>query len=535
MVHRSLDGWGTWLKIGALLLTWAVPLPGAGGANILVVPVDGSHWINMKVLIVELTARGHDITVLRSSSSWYITEQPGLYRTLTVRVDGKLGILEDHEMMANFVVRSLEIFRGGKTLMAFVHNTQAIRHMLRETHRHMRSFISLLFEDRALMGRLEGAGFELVLTDPFYPTGVMLARHLKLPLVYNTRWLSTGDCHTFIAPSPTSYVPIVGSRYTETMSFFQRISNAVQYFIMVTLSEAMIHPGYDELCRRYISPDASLVGLTQMADLWLMRVDFVLDFPRPTMPNIVYIGGFQCKPAQPLSPDLEEFMQSSGEHGVVYMSLGSTVTSLPAYLTANIAEAFAQLPQKVIWRHMGEAPPNLGKNTLLTKWIPQNDILGHPKTVAFVSHGGTNGLYEAIYHGVPVVGLPLVFDQFDNLVRLEARGAATLLDATTLESGQLLDALGEVLTQPAYRRNMQRLSALHRDQPERPMDRAVFWIEFVVRHKGAAHLRPASFALSWYAYYGLDIVAFLVLAWFVLTALALLGLRKLCGGRPSCV
>ncbi len=38
--------------------------------------------------------------------------------------------------------------------------------------------------------------------------------------------------------------------------------------------------------------------------------------------NIIYIGGFQCKPAMALPHDLEVFMQSSGEHGVVIMYFG---------------------------------------------------------------------------------------------------------------------------------------------------------------------------------------------------------------------
>ena len=123
--------------------------------------------------------------------------------------------------------------------------------------------------------------------------------------------------------------------------------------------------------------------------------------------------------SKPLPKELEEFVQSSGEHGVVLMSLGTLVQGLPLEITNEIAAAFAQLPQKVIWRHQGERPTTLGNNTMLMKWIPQNDLLGHPKVKVFVAHGGTNGVYESMYHGVPIVGLPLLFDQFENLLRME--------------------------------------------------------------------------------------------------------------------
>ena len=44
----------------------------------------------------------------------------------------------------------------------------------------------------------------------------------------------------------------------------------------------------------------------------------------------------------------------------------------------------------------------------------------------------------------------------------------------------------------------------------KPLDRAVFWIEFVMRHKGAKHLRPASHDLSWFQYHSLDVIGFLL-------------------------
>ena len=42
----------------------------------------------------------------------------------------------------------------------------------------------------------------------------------------------------------------------------------------------------------------------------------------------------------------------------------------------------------------------------VSHWLPQNDVLGHQQTKAFLSHCGANSLYEAAYHGVPIVALP---------------------------------------------------------------------------------------------------------------------------------
>ncbi|XP_036057028.1 UDP-glucuronosyltransferase 2B9-like isoform X2 [Onychomys torridus] len=245
------------------------------------------------------------------------------------------------------------------------------------------------------------------------------------------------------------------------------------------------------------------------ADIWLIRTYWDLEFPYPLLPNFDFVGGLHCRPAKPLPKEIEDFVQSSGEHGVVVFSLGSMVGTLTEERANVIAAGLAQVPQKVLWRFEGKKPDTLGSNTRLYKWIPQNDLLGHPKTRAFITHGGTNGIYEAIYHGIPVVGIPLFGDQFDNVVRMKTKGAGVRLDFLTMSSTDLVDALKTVINDPSYKENVMRLSRIHHDQPVKPLDRAVFWIEFVMRHKGAKHLRVAAHELTWFQYHSLDVLAFL--------------------------
>ncbi|XP_069904172.1 UDP-glucuronosyltransferase 2B13-like isoform X3 [Oryctolagus cuniculus] len=246
------------------------------------------------------------------------------------------------------------------------------------------------------------------------------------------------------------------------------------------------------------------------ADMWLIRTYWDVDFPRPLLPNVDFIGGLHCRPAKPLPKEIEDFVQSSGEEGVVVFSLGSMVSKVTEERTNVIALALAQLPQKVLWRFDGKKPDTLGPNTQLYKWIPQNDLLGHPKTKAFITHGGTNGIYEAIYHGIPMVGLPLFAEQADNIIRMVAKGAAVRLDLITMSSADLLAAVKTVINDPLYKENAMRLSRIHHDQPTKPLDRAVFWVEFVMRHKGARHLRAAAHNLTWFQYHSLDVICFLL-------------------------
>ncbi|KAM3616738.1 uncharacterized protein V6R79_022432 [Siganus canaliculatus] len=476
------------------------------GGKVLVYPVDGSHWINMKVLTEELYSRGHEITVLRPSDSWYIKPESPYYTSITV--NSSAGFNE--ELFGFFVTRMLNMRREGASFWNRISLEYELVEQFYQMNKQVIQMVGEMFENTKLMQKLHDAKFDLVLTDPAVGAGVLLSHRLGLPLVLNVRWTIQGEAHHAIAPSPFSYVPIPGTELTDNMTFSQRIKNFLYYLFTRIQIWYVTDPNYTPFVHRYFGEDVHYMELFQAADIWLMRNDFTFEFPRPTMPNVVYMSGFQCKPAKPLPKDLEDFVQSSGEHGVIVMTLGTLVAQLPEDIAEEIAAAFAQLPQKVIWRHKGKQPSTLGNNTLLLDWLPQNDLLGHPKTRVFVAHGGTNGLQEAIYHGVPLVGMPLMFDQQDNFFRMKARGVAKVLDIATVNRDSFLDALKGVLYQPSYREKMKKLSSLHRDQPMKPLDSAMFWIEFVMRHKGAKHLRTESYKMSRIQYHSVDVVAFLL-------------------------
>ncbi|XP_037835779.1 UDP-glucuronosyltransferase 2C1-like [Kryptolebias marmoratus] len=506
-----------------LLLLLLIPRECQGG-NILVLPAEGSHWINMDVLLKALHSRGHSITVVRCSKSWYIKDN-SYYSTITVPVERQL----DQDFANKFLKEFMKFQQGDLPLSSFLYTSLRVLPKFAEVHTNVSELVSVMLDDTQLIRRINESKFDLVLTDPCWGNGVIVAKYFNLPMVYNVRWLIPEDAHFAIAPSPLSYVPVTGTGSTDKMTFFQRVKNVLFHQITQIQSFLPSKLVYQPLCEKYLGPDCDFEQIKVDADIWLMRTNFVFDYPRPTMPNVVYIGGFHCKPPEPLPEHLEEFVQSSGEHGVIIMSLGAFVSQLPEDLANEIAATFAKLPQKVIWSYRGKRPDTLGNNTLMVDWMPQKDLLGDPKIKLFVAHGGKNGIIEAICHAVPVVGLPMFFDQYDNLLRLQERGAAKILTlATVSKDDNFLKALQEVLNEPSYRMNMQRLSRLHKDQPMKPMDTAVFWIEFVMRHKGAAHLKAQSYKMPWYIYHSVDVVLFLTAAVLLMLLAPVLFLRCLC-------
>lgn len=144
-------------------------------------------------------------------------------------------------------------------------------------------------------------------------------------------------------------------------------------------------PFLNEITRKYY-PEGTppIEDAFQKTQLIFTNTVSKTGYARPNIPAVVESGGLHCRPAKPLPNDLEAFMESSGDYGVVYFSLGSTVKgeSMPRDLQESILRVFGKLPQKILWKFEGEIE-NLPPNVRVLKWIPQQDVLGEKKNIIF--------------------------------------------------------------------------------------------------------------------------------------------------------
>ncbi|XP_055967185.1 UDP-glucuronosyltransferase 2B31-like isoform X1 [Sorex fumeus] len=474
--------------------------------KVLVWSMEYSHWINIKTILEELIQRGHEVTVLTSSAS--ISVYPTKSSAIKFEIYPTSLSKDDLEVIYKKFA-NLWTYKPKDTIWTYLSKMQDV---LWDYSDGVIKLCKDAVLNRTLMTKLQESRFDLVLSDAAGPCGELLAELLKVPFVYSLRFTPGQKYEKHIGglPLPPSYVPVALSELSDQMTFLERVKNMMYVLYFDFWYQGFDTKKWNQFYSEVLGKPTTLHEMMQKAEIWLIRTYWDFQFPHPILPNFEFVGGLHCKPAKPLPEEMEKFVESSGENGIVVFTLGSIVTSMSEEKANLIASALAQIPQKVLWRFDGKKPDSLGANTRLYKWIPQNDLLGHPKTKAFITHGGTNGIYEAIYHGVPMVGIPLFADQPDNIAHMQAKGAAVRLDFETMSSSDLLNALKTVISDPSYKKNVMKLKAIQRDQPVKPLDRAVFWIEFVMRHKGAKHLRPASHRLSLLQYHSLDVIGFLL-------------------------
>ncbi|CAH1160040.1 unnamed protein product [Phaedon cochleariae] len=285
-------------------------------------------------------------------------------------------------------------------------------------------------------------------------------------------------------------------------------------------------PSADKVARKYFGEDIPYLGdIERNTSLLLVNSNPIMHGVRPNVPNVIEINQIHIKKKKPLPEDIRKYLDSSPQ-GIVYFSLGSNVKS--ANLTEStrnvIIQAMAELPYKVIWKWETDYLPGKPDNVMIRKWLPQQDVLGHPHIKVFVTQGGMQSIEESITNGVPMVGLPFITDQPTNVRRFTELEMGLGLDYRTMNKEQLRDAIIEVAENKKYKDQVNKSKMILADQPMKGIEKAVWWIEYVLRHKGAKHLRSAAADMSFYEYFMIDVICFL----FVCISLSIYATVKLC-------
>ncbi|XP_059484357.1 UDP-glucosyltransferase 2-like, partial [Neocloeon triangulifer] len=302
--------------------------------------------------------------------------------------------------------------------------------------------------------------------------------------------------------------------FSSPMNFLERMQNFVTLYY-----EKYIYQQY--LLRQQALADkvfGEAAGKIQDAknlyDLFLINSGPPgLDLSRSLPPNYKEVGCIQCRPndSNKLQREVKEFLDGAKD-GFVYFSLGTNIKSslLPKHVMNDILKTFDNLKLKVLWKFENDDMPGKPVNVMINKWLSQQDVIGHKNCRLFITHGGRLSIQEAAYHGVPLVIIPFYIDQHKNGEVAAKSEIGVTINFLEFSRERFETAIRKVLDDPKFKRKAQKQSEIAQDTMSTPLETAVFWIEYVARHKGAKHLRPASLELNFVQRHCLDVIAFLI-------------------------
>ncbi|XP_071498453.1 UDP-glucuronosyltransferase 2B20-like [Diadema antillarum] len=495
------------------------------GANIVMSNMygEGSHFLAGASIAEALVRRGHNVTSLISRAYDQRASDPQFSYM-------KFAIFEHHNKSMEEVRYTFKRFNT----LAFVDPTRQIMELspfLVNMSKDCRDIVT----DESMLMRLKDT--DTIVMDITWPCAAVIRRvlerkfHKDIKLVSLNPFTPQGmSIFMFGTSFNPSYQSEMGLGFTDSMTFSQRFLNTLQCVGFYILMKYKSLQNYMQLARDIGLDESRFYAWSYYKefDLNLLSSDFSTEFSFPLNPNFIPVGGLTARPAKQLSEELEKIMQSSGDDGVILFSLGTYFSEAVTRTKPEIAEmfvtAFDRLPQKVIWQTKDVGNLKLPSNVFTTPWVPQNDLLGHPKTRVFLYHGGNNGFQEACYHGVPLVVFPLQGDQYDIGARVEKRGIGRQLDKMHLTAENIYEALNDVINDPRYARTAKHVSAIMNDQPLSPRDRAAHWIEHVIKY-GGEYLRSKGPELSLVQYYMIDVLALYLTLFLIMLIFLFLILR----------
>ncbi|XP_068156327.1 UDP-glycosyltransferase UGT5-like [Drosophila tropicalis] len=456
-----------------------------------------SPYLVVWPLIKELVDRGHQVTVISGQNHFPTID--GTHHIHVHMIDNPLQELFDSdtvlETLSSKWKKSSYISKFYYYTTLNILNNLEVQQLLHNT----------------------SAKFDMVIINtPASDALSGFAHHFNAPMVgisaYSSAWIID-----YLAGNsePSVYEPMSPESYMSgSPSFFERLNNWIGITEEWLLERLVLLPPQMKLYREFFNDSYSNFDeIRRNYSLILVNQHFSLGRVRSNVPNLIEVAGMHlchhknCN-LDPMPLDLQRFLDEA-ERGAIYFSMGLEILVkwLPNNTKQALLEIFSKLKERVVWKLDDcESLQNKSDNIYVRSFMPQQQILQHPKVKLFITNAGLLSIIETAYYGVPVLCLPLYFDQFANAKRMNLAGAGETINFISISFDKLNQSIQELLRNPSYARNAKEISTRFRDQPMNPVDTAVWWTEYVLRHKGGPHMRIAEQDISFMKYYKLDLI-----------------------------
>ncbi|CAH0578323.1 unnamed protein product [Chrysodeixis includens] len=345
-------------------------------------------------------------------------------------------------------------------------------------------------------------------TEPILSIPLIAGEIFNAPVILLSSFYGSSDIFEIMGAlswHPMYYPSFYRTKYKD-LTLLEKIGAIYLEWRLIQASLATDEKQDEYLKARFGPNVPSVRELRNNVQMLFLNAHPIMGNNRPVPPSVVYLGGLHLKPPKPLPQYLQTHLDAS-TRGVVYVSFGTNVR--PSNMDQDLLDAFLQafksLPYEILWKFDGDSLRSIPKNLLIQKWFPQRDLLLHRNIKAFVTQGGLQSSDEAIDAGVPLVGIPMLADQWYNVNKFVELGIGVRINALEMTADDLIEAVEKVINETSYRKAVRRIRDIINDQPESPLERAVWWTEHVLRH-GGKHLRAPSANITWSEHLMLDVL-----------------------------
>jgi zeaxanthin glucosyltransferase len=387
----------------------------------IICPPYPGHLNPLSALGRELQSRGHRTTILQVSDL-----------ETKVRAEG-----------LEFYPIGEAIYQPGSLAASFKQLTQYSEiEALRYSVDFCRHITEIICQDAPTA--IQAIGIEALLVDQLEPVGQSVAQALDLPFVC----ISSGQTIHRRSDVPPFFTP-----WGYSNTGWANLRNAVAYQILDRSCRPILRVINHYRQQWKLPPYRKIYeSIATLAHISQQPADF--EFPLPNMPNhFHYTGPFRNSSPQSTSFPFDQLT----DQPLIYASLGS-VQNTKQEIFQCIAAACEGLDVQLVITHGGgmdqAAVRSLPGSPLVVDYAPQVEVLA--KASLTITHGGMNTVLDSLSHGVPLVAIPITFEQPGTGARIRWTGTGEVLSLSQLNVSRLRAAIQRVLTEESYLQNAQK-------------------------------------------------------------------------------
>ena len=316
----------------------------------------------------------------------------------------------------------------------------------------------------------------------------------------------------------TAYTPMIGTIYTNEMTFIERIKNSF-IFTFTKILFKIFQMYQTQIINSYGYDLDNNIHIFN--SFHIIQYPLGLSYPLSLPPNFVLIGSVTSKPAEKIEDkNIENILNKYKKN--IYISNGTLIKII---LEINdIIKIFKYLESENIGVILSlrknelteEQIKNFPKNVYVTNWLEQNNILGDKRINLFVTHGGFNSVQESVYHGKSMVVLGVSLDHFNVASFVKSKKLGEVFQNKNLiNTENNISAIKKVLNSEEYKNNAEKIGKIMKST-KNPREEFKYWIDYGFKF-GYQHLEINSYKYkySWIIVNGYDI-AFIWIIIFII-------------------
>jgi MGT family glycosyltransferase len=293
-----------------------------------------------------------------------------------------------------------------------------------------------------LPGKIAEAGVNALILDTAYRSLELVPMHLRLPYVqiWNILHLDfSGSTPLALYSWPHETSREALARNVEGLQIVREIRGP-----MMPIAQSYAERNGLEI--DWSNPAATI---SKLAVITQTPKEF--DFPiRHLPPQFHYAGPFHDNEGrEPVPFPWEKLTQKP----LIYASMGTLVNG-QKNVYRTILEAVGQFPDMQVVLSVGRNlnPGDLERippNTIVVRIAPQIELL--KRAALCITHAGLNTALEALAQGVPMVAIPIGYDQPGVAARIAYHGVGEFVEIGNLTARHLSELIIKVTTNPYYR------------------------------------------------------------------------------------